>query len=128
MTMTEKESGSCMSGRGVISVCIFTFMGVILQQAAWAAIDCDTVIQEITPCSTYLTQGTPLPLKDSSCCHGVQRVYGDATTRDERRQTCTCIKNEAINYDLNGTALQNLPSACGLHLSFTITKDIDCST
>ena len=124
--MAEKKSYS-MSG-AVIRVCILACMGVSLQHPAWAALDCNTVTQQITSCATYLTEGTPVPQEDSSCCQGVRSLYGDATTTDERQQICTCLKNEANNYNLNDTALQSLPSNCGLQLSFTITRNIDCSS
>lgn len=94
-------------------------MGVFLHQPASAAMDCNTIIQQITSCAAYLTQGTPVPQEDSSCCQGVQSLYGDATTTEEIQQICTCLKNEAINYNLNDRALESLPSNCGLQLSFT---------
>ncbi|XP_057862034.1 non-specific lipid-transfer protein 6-like [Cryptomeria japonica] len=70
--------------------------------------DCNTASKYLTPCSNYLTKGSPLPKINDPCCQGVRRLYKQGATQQERQQICQCLKNSATNLKLNDKAVASL--------------------
>ncbi|GLJ04860.1 hypothetical protein SUGI_0004950 [Cryptomeria japonica] len=120
-----------MEGRSIsVMIMVMMMMVVVMIVGAGAAggDECGRAIQAISPCLTYLINGDPVPEKNSPCCRGVTDLYAHATSTPLIQRVCNCIKTAAARSDLNDQALQNLAPSCGLHLNFTISGDIDCST
>ncbi|GLJ04859.1 hypothetical protein SUGI_0004940 [Cryptomeria japonica] len=118
-----------MEGRSIAVMIMVVMMVVVVIVGAEAAggDECGRAIQAISPCLSYLINGQSVPEKNSPCCRGVTNLYAHATSTPLIQRVCNCIKTAASTYNLNDQALQNLAPACGLHLSFTISKNIDCS-
>jgi hypothetical protein len=101
-------------------------LAMLAAQQLLADISCPEVVNDLTPCLGYLQGREASP--SAACCGGAKALYGAADTRDERQQTCQCLKVAYHQYNVIVSAAQALPAACGLGLSYAITPDIDCST
>ncbi|XP_061370758.1 non-specific lipid-transfer protein 1-like [Gastrolobium bilobum] len=95
-----------------------------------AAVTCDQVQNNLTPCITYvLYGGSTVP---AQCCNGVKSLYGMAQTTPDRKTVCNCIKNAVSssgftysNFNLNNAA--GLPKKCGVNIPYQISPNTDCS-
>ncbi|KAF1880195.1 hypothetical protein Lal_00022324 [Lupinus albus] len=89
---------------------------------------CDDAKNQISPCVSYVTgQGGNAP--SSECCNGVRTLAAQTPTTDDKRAACECLKAAAssvpgIKVDLANSVFKQ----CGVSLTFSISKDIDCKT
>lgn len=92
------------------------------------AVDCQTVLNDLTPCVSYLMNGgATVP---GQCCNGVRTLFGQAKTTPDRRTVCNCIKNAIRNIPYNSNNLNlasGLPKKCGVNLPYQISPNIDCN-
>lgn len=93
--------------------------------AVQAAIECPQVVEELMPCLGYLQGNEESP--STACCVGARTLYAAADTREDRQETCKCLKAAFIRYHVLASAAQALPGKCHIGLSYPITPDIDCS-
>ncbi|KAL9225739.1 hypothetical protein vseg_001629 [Gypsophila vaccaria] len=103
------------------------FLGILLLIAPQVsqAITCGQVVQWLLPCLNYLKKGVG---PTDTCCKGVRTLYSTATTTQDKRVACACIKQSAKAYDINYGYANSLPPKCNVKIDYTITPDFDCST
>jgi hypothetical protein len=122
----RKEEPAAMKTTSASAVFLLAMLEAQQLLVVQGDISCPEVVNDLTPCLSYLQGREASP--SAACCGGAKALYGDADTRDERQQTCQCLKVAYHQYKVIVSAAQALPAACGLGLSYTITPDIDCST
>nr|UZQ19746.1 putative non-specific lipid-transfer protein 14 [Gleditsia microphylla] len=94
---------------------------------AWAAVECSTVTEAFSACSTFIADGSPAPTPGSPCCDAVSGLNTIANSTVENRQSvCRCLMGLIASYNPNFSAVANLPGFCGVSLGFTIEPDTDC--
>lgn len=96
-----------------------------LVTASEAAISCSDVVNDLKPCLNYLVNGSGKP--PAACCSGVSTLASAATTSDDKKTACNCIKSAAKNVKLKTDLAQALPQNCGISLPFTVSPSVDCS-
>ncbi|KAK2988078.1 hypothetical protein RJ640_002019 [Escallonia rubra] len=89
------------------------------------AITCSDVINDLRPCITYLKSGSGMP--PAPCCAGASAVASAASTTADKRVACNCIKSASQSLNINTALAKALPGNCNIHLSFTISPNVDCS-
>lgn len=103
---------------------VFIF-SLLLFQNSEAAIRCNDVIKDLTPCASYIMSGSGNP--SSTCCSGVSTLASAAATTADRRTACSCIMSVVAKVKPNITAAQALPGSCGITFPFTVSPNMDCS-
>ncbi|XVF50783.1 hypothetical protein PTKIN_Ptkin04bG0131100 [Pterospermum kingtungense] len=103
----------------------------LLMLLSWATtiaaiVDCNTVTELISACSTFITYGSPDPYPGSPCCDAVTNLDVIADSIDNRRSVCGCIMGLIATYNRNATGIATLPGLCGVSLGFTIGPRTDC--
>ncbi|XP_043692350.1 non-specific lipid-transfer protein-like [Telopea speciosissima] len=98
---------------------------LLLVPTTEAAIKCNDVVKDLTPCLSYLLSGTGKP--SASCCSGASKLAASASNTADTRAACNCIKSTANQLNLNAAAAKALPGNCGIKLSFTVSASTDCS-
>nr|KYP73315.1 Non-specific lipid-transfer protein A [Cajanus cajan] len=116
---------------------VFVAISALLVVFAWTTTatkpagkgyDCEAAKRSLKPCTDYLSGGFSAGGPPAACCEGVKELKASATTKDERRAACKCIK-EAVTHLPNfvqGRAI-SLPRMCRLDLGFPISKNADCN-
>ncbi|KAI4323320.1 hypothetical protein L6164_022935 [Bauhinia variegata] len=64
---------------------------------------------------------------DADCCAGANSLKAAASTTEDKRAACNCIKTAAQSIQPNPQAAQALPANCGISFPYTISPNIDCS-
>lgn len=103
---------------------------ILLSSAPFASavIECSTVTQLFSACSTFITYGSPDPIPGSPCCDAMSGLNMIANTGDNNRQSvCRCLMGLINTYNPNATAIGTLPGFCGISLGFTIDPNTDCT-
>ncbi|CAE5966574.1 unnamed protein product [Arabidopsis arenosa] len=93
-----------------------------------AAVSCNTVIADLYPCLSYVTQGGPVP---SLCCNGLTTLNSQAQTTADRQGVCRCIKSAIGGLTLSPSTINNalaLPSKCGINLPYKFSPDTNCES
>ncbi|MFS7976642.1 putative plant lipid transfer protein/Par allergen [Helianthus anomalus] len=91
-----------------------------------SAVTCKSVVSSLTPCATYLIRGGQVPTK---CCNGVQSLYKDANTKEDRQMACRCMEQASkLVPGINEKYANMLPEKCDVHIPYKITPTFDCST
>ncbi|PON68643.1 Lipid transfer protein/Par allergen [Parasponia andersonii] len=98
----------------------------LLVAASEAAISCSDVIKDLRPCVNYLVNGSGKP--PAVCCAGASALASAASTSDEKKAACNCIKSASKNINIKSELAQALPKNCGISLPFTFSPNTDCST
>lgn len=107
----------------VLAVVQLAMAGRLEQQGG---VTCGQVDANMAPCISYLTRGGE---PGAACCSGVKTLSGMASSTDERRTACNCLKAAANRYaNLKDDAAQALPSKCGVSLNIPISRTINCDT
>ncbi|KAK3130586.1 hypothetical protein QOZ80_6BG0495400 [Eleusine coracana subsp. coracana] len=114
-----------MKTTGAFAVVLLAMLAAQQLVAVQGEIECYEVVQELMPCLGYLQGQEPSP--PAGCCDGARALYAAADTREERQQTCVCLKAAYLQYNVRDSAAQALPKACHLGLSVPVTPGIDCS-
>ncbi|KAH7421511.1 hypothetical protein KP509_13G061000 [Ceratopteris richardii] len=90
------------------------------------AISCTQVTIELAPCAGYLQGGGA----SSACCANVQQLYMQTLNdREAKVEACNCIKGVLNSFpSVTDAQIGGLASACGVQLSFTPSRNIDCNS
>ncbi|KAG6593344.1 non-specific lipid-transfer protein 8-like [Cucurbita moschata] len=107
-----------------LKVTIVCMMLLLLQESE-AAISCNDVTKDLMPCVSYLMSGSGKP--PSACCDGAKALSLAATSSDDKKAACECIKSVAGSVKYNAKLAEDLPGNCGITLPFSISAGIDCS-
>nr|WOE53363.1 non-specific lipid-transfer protein type 1 [Citrullus colocynthis] len=110
------------------SMKVLMIVGVVMTMmvVGEAAVTCGSVASSVGPCISYLKGSSPgVP---AACCSGIKSLKSQASTPNDRRTACTCLKNAAttipgINYGLAA----GLPGRCGVSIPYKISPSTDCS-
>lgn len=92
-----------------------------------ADIDCTTVTEFLSTCSTFITYGSPDPLPGSPCCDAMMSLNQAVETDGSRQSVCRCIMSLISTYNPNATAIATLPGFCGISLGFILDPNTDCT-
>lgn len=97
------------------------------QTAQPVEITCDQIVNELTPCLSYVRGKEDKP--SDSCCAGAKQLSEQATTKPDKVTACDCIKRVLITLpDLNTGRVSGLPKACGITYDLPpIDRNFDCS-
>ncbi|KAG8377125.1 hypothetical protein BUALT_Bualt09G0135900 [Buddleja alternifolia] len=113
------------------AMCIAFITAVLVAAVAppaEAAVDCNSVIQYLSPCLLYVTNRGPLA---SGCCSGIKGLYGAARTTGDRQAVCGCLKSLAGSSAAGGVNLAKaagLPGQCGVNIPYKISPSTDCKS
>ncbi|XP_061375451.1 non-specific lipid-transfer protein 1-like [Gastrolobium bilobum] len=91
------------------------------------AITCGQVVNNLTPCITYILNGGIVPAR---CCNGVRSLLSQARTTPDRQAVCNCIKNTVSGMHYSNSNLNlaaSLPRKCGVNIPYQISPSTDCS-
>ncbi|XP_057804313.1 non-specific lipid-transfer protein 1-like [Salvia miltiorrhiza] len=95
---------------------------------AEAAISCNTVATDLSPCINYVLYGGA-PVPPVNCCQGIKSLYNQASATADRQAVCSCLKSVASSATpaivTNAAAL---PGKCGVSIPYKISPSTDCST
>lgn len=101
-------------------------MVALLLGGAKANVTCGQVVNDLTPCLTYLEKGgTPA----TGCCNGIKSLYGMARTTSDRQSVCNCVKTAIGKVKYTSTNLglaSGLPAKCGLKSPYKISPSTNC--
>ncbi|XP_073015675.1 non-specific lipid-transfer protein 1-like [Primulina eburnea] len=109
-------------------ILIISIMVVVMCMAAPSnaqGISCQTVVDSLAPCETYLQQGGDVP---TACCDGISSLYSAASTAADRKTVCQCLKTIAKAYDVNPQYAESLPASCNVDIPYPISYNTDCDT
>ncbi|KAM7476523.1 hypothetical protein LguiB_023766 [Lonicera macranthoides] len=102
----------------VVVVLVFSFCG------AFGGPSCPQIVQELTPCVTFMQGKDPSPL----CCEGLKHLSDTVKTKDDRVQACNCAKDALSHFKYDPNRIPLLPKLCGINISLPpITPDTDCN-
>ncbi|KAH6769357.1 lipid transfer protein 6 [Perilla frutescens var. frutescens] len=112
----------------VLAAVSMVVAALALPPQAEAAVSCNMVVSDLSPCLNYVVYGgaAPPPL---NCCQGIRSLYNQATATADRQAVCSCLKsvaNSATPAIINNAAA--LPSKCGVSIPYKISPSTDCST
>ncbi|XP_073060212.1 non-specific lipid-transfer protein 1-like [Primulina eburnea] len=88
-------------------------------------VSCQTVVDSLLPCKTYLEQGGNVP---TACCNGVISLNSAANTAADRKIVCQCLKTIAKSYAINPQYASGLPASCKVNIPYPISYDTNCDT
>ncbi|KAL8204417.1 hypothetical protein R6Q57_010040 [Mikania cordata] len=98
---------------------------ILLVPSSNAIISCGTVIQDLTPCVSYLRSGSGKP--PPACCSGAKALVAAASATADKRAACSCLQMASRSLNPNPTLAKSLPGKCGINLGFTISPNVDCT-
>ncbi|XAR62969.1 hypothetical protein NMG60_11022730 [Bertholletia excelsa] len=96
---------------------------------------CQVVVSDLSPCLSYLTEGSGLSILDEkaepseSCCRGVKKIVSSAKTKPDKVHACNCIKAALSKVgSYNPDLIPTLPKKCGVDATLPpISPSYDCS-
>ncbi|CAA7406207.1 unnamed protein product [Spirodela intermedia] len=117
-----------MASKGGIRILLAAMVACLLAvvPCANAAVDCETVKTQLTPCVGYVQGIDPVPAP--GCCQGINNLIQLVGTTADRQQICVCL-NELLP-TVPGLILAKIPDLlknCGISISFPIPPPTDCS-
>ncbi|KAJ1377257.1 Plant lipid transfer protein/Par allergen [Sesbania bispinosa] len=98
---------------------------LVASTSSEAAISCSDVIKDLRPCVSYLVSGNGQP--PAACCSGAKALASAASTSEDKKAVCNCIKSTAKSVKINSQLAQALPGNCGINLPISVSPDADCS-
>lgn len=98
---------------------------ILLASTSEAAISCSDVIKDLRPCVSYLVSGSGKP--PAACCAGTKALASAASTTEDKKTACNCIKSTSKSININSQLAQALPGNCGITLPIAISPNTDCS-
>lgn len=111
--------------KGVAVITLLVVLSVVFARPSEAAINCSQVSGALAPCVSFLTQGgNPTP----QCCTGLKNLVNMASTQQDRRAACNCVKSAAARYPIKQDAASNLPGRCGVSMNIPISPNTNCNT
>ncbi|GLT48951.1 hypothetical protein SLA2020_225390 [Shorea laevis] len=103
-------------------------LGIILamvsNRCVHAVISCQDALVALLPCKPFVTSGSPSP--SAPCCEGMSKLNAEASTTEERRELCRCLKDAAHDIGIMPKRAKELPQKCGVNISVPIDPNIDC--
>ncbi|KAI3465918.1 hypothetical protein Pfo_022581, partial [Paulownia fortunei] len=92
--------------------------GVFLLEPAAEAVSCSDIMPAVMQCASFAIGTVSQP--SGGCCYELSRLTGIASTTDDRRQMCNCLKQVAPQYPgVKDSNLQALPQKCGVSFPFS---------
>jgi hypothetical protein len=85
---------------------------------------CTEAVTKLRNCLPFLTATAPSP--SLSCCEAVGWVNQHATTTQDRRDLCKCLKSASLAYKVDPTRAKELPEVCKVPVPVPILPQIDC--
>ncbi|CAA7406205.1 unnamed protein product [Spirodela intermedia] len=117
-----------MASKGGIRILLAAMVACLLAVAPYAnaAVDCETVKTQLTPCVGYVQGIDPVPAP--GCCQGINNLIPLGRTTADRQQICVCL-NELLPTvsGLIPTKVTEVLQKCGFNFFFPIQLPIDCS-
>jgi len=98
---------------------------ILVVSTSEAALSCSDVIKDLRPCVSYLVSGSGKP--PGACCSGAKALASAASTSEDKKAACNCIKSTAKSITINSQLAQALPGNCGITLPVSISPNADCS-
>ncbi|KAI4383478.1 hypothetical protein MLD38_009312 [Melastoma candidum] len=112
-----------MKTQSVIVMAAFLFL--ILFPSSGSAVQCSDVLKYLRPCVQYLKNGSGMPPSD--CCAGATSLSNAATSSDDKKTVCNCIKNAAQKINPQAQLAQSLAQNCGITLPVPVSPNVDCT-
>ncbi|XP_047169541.1 non-specific lipid-transfer protein 3-like [Vigna umbellata] len=111
-----------MSRAAIVSIVILLITGCEAQ----GSIKCPTVIEDVTPCVSFLKSNTKHP--SDECCQGIKSLNGEAGSHENREAICLCLKQGlAAIGDYDPQRIPLVPKECGLSVTLPPIDDkTDC--
>lgn len=109
------------------TVALVACMVVLLYVHADGAITCTDVRNDLMPCVPYIMGGASGV--SPSCCDGVRNLKNAASTPDDRRTACQCLKSAAQSVPAGanvGAAAKNMLRQCNVKLPYKISVSTNC--
>ncbi|XP_027345456.1 non-specific lipid-transfer protein 1-like [Abrus precatorius] len=88
-------------------------------------ITCDEAISLLQPCKPYLVGSAEI---SGQCCEGANTVFLRASTTQNRRDVCNCLKIAASKNGVKPDRAKQLPQLCKIDLPVPVVPSIDCNT
>lgn len=111
----------------LVCMVVVMFIAVNAPSKATAAITCNQVVSNLTPCISYVANGGAVP---QSCCNGIRTLYGLAQTTADRQTVCNCLKQAVSQFPpytgVNVGLATGLPAKCGINLPYKISPSTQC--
>ncbi|KAH9611088.1 hypothetical protein KSS87_005789 [Heliosperma pusillum] len=106
--------------------CVLLVSMVLVAPRAEATLSCGTVTKNIAQCVTYLKGTVTSP--STACCTGVTTLKNLATTLEDKKTACGCLKTAASSMTgLDTKRAAELPGECNVSISYAISPNTDCS-
>uniref|UniRef100_A0A7N0UT94 Non-specific lipid-transfer protein n=1 Tax=Kalanchoe fedtschenkoi TaxID=63787 RepID=A0A7N0UT94_KALFE len=88
---------------------------------------CETVLQDLTPCLTFLAANEQSP--STGCCSGVRTLAPYSQKQADRTTVCECLKSYAPSLGpIDMSLIAQIPKKCSVDVNLpNISSDIDCS-
>ncbi|KAF5737288.1 non-specific lipid-transfer protein 3-like [Tripterygium wilfordii] len=107
---------------------VFLMLMVTSAPVTEASVSCNQVVNYLTPCVPYVTNGGTPP---SQCCNGVRGLYNAAQTSLDRQGVCKCLKAvlNGVPYSPRNLALAaGLPKQCNVNVPYKIDPSTQCDS
>ncbi|CAA6669255.1 unnamed protein product [Spirodela intermedia] len=94
-----------------------------------AAVDCETVKTQLTPCVGYVQGIDPVPA--AGCCQGINNLIPLGRTTADRQQICVQAACNCLTQLFRGVNLgraRTLPASCGVSIPYPMSPTTNCST
>ncbi|KAK9668401.1 hypothetical protein RND81_13G057700 [Saponaria officinalis] len=92
------------------------------------SVSCDVVVQELSPCLSYLDEQAISPTQH--CCQGVKVIWSNyGKSKGKRQAVCQCLES-MLPYvgAIDGSLVTALPKQCGLSIKLPrVTNSFNCS-
>ncbi|OVA01958.1 Plant lipid transfer protein/Par allergen [Macleaya cordata] len=90
---------------------------------------CNTVLNDLSPCLSYLSDKDPINLS-TSCCHGIKELDKVVLEKKDRVTVCECIKSVLPEIGtIDNSRVQILLTKCGTKHKFLprISSNMNCT-
>ncbi|CAL5197943.1 unnamed protein product [Lathyrus oleraceus] len=109
-----------------LSMILILLVPLLLTMEQVHGFDCEKAKTSVSSCESFVTGGDQEP--SSTCCNGISSVGSSATTVDERRAACQCLKEWANKIpNIREDLAISLPKRCGLDKALPIPENLDCN-
>uniref|UniRef100_A0A803MHX6 Non-specific lipid-transfer protein n=1 Tax=Chenopodium quinoa TaxID=63459 RepID=A0A803MHX6_CHEQI len=123
---TDCSNSLNMASSAILRVlCAVIVCIMVIAPYAEAAINCGMVSQHLAPCIGFLENGQG---PTAACCTGVRALKTEATTTQDKRTACRCMKSAATAFPaINQKNVAALPNKCGVSIPGAVGPQTDCS-
>lgn len=120
---------TCIENRKMVRGSIFLafVVGVfLLGSPAVEGLSCMDISPAVMQCAPFALGAVSQP--SNGCCSEVNRLSAMASTGDDRRQLCYCLKQVGPQFPaVRDYNLLEIPRRCGVSRSFGVSRNTDCS-